>query len=88
MEFNTPHYKNYLEDFKKIAKQYSLNPEKTKVEFYTPQFQAIVTEQVEDQTFKIHINLEEQRIVSIQRLTTNGNGRTEALKDKYRKYMK
>lgn len=88
MEFHVPRYKDYKEDFKELAEQYSLNPEKIIIEFYTPQIQAILTEQVEDQTFKIHINLEENRIVSIQRLSTNGNGRTEALKDKYRKFMK
>jgi hypothetical protein len=88
MEFQAPHYEEYVEDFQKIAKHYSLNPEKIKIEFYTPQCQAILTEQIEDHTFKIHINLEEDRIVSIKHLTANGNGNTDTFKEKYRKFMK
>jgi len=88
MEFHAPHYKKYVDDFQEIAKQYSLNPEKVKIEFYTPQCQAILTEQIEDHTFKIHINLEENRIVSIKHLTGNGNGNTDIFKEKYRKFMK
>lgn len=88
MEFYAPHYKEFSEDFEEIAKQYGLDPEKIKIEFYTPQCQAILTEEVEDQTFKIHINLEEDRIVSIKRLSGNGNGSAETLKEKYRQFMK
>ncbi len=86
MEFQAPHYKNYVDDFQEIAKQYSLNPEKIKIEFYTPQCQAILIEEIENHTFKIHINLEEDRIVSIKDLT--GNGNTDTFKEKYRKFMK
>ncbi len=88
MEFQTPHYQEYVDDFQKIAEHYSLNPEKVKIEFYTPQCQAILTEEIEDHTFKIHINLEEDRIVSIKNLTGNGNGNLETFKEKYRPFMK
>ena len=88
MEFQAPHYKDYVDDFQKIAKHYSLNPEKVKIEFYTPHCQAILTEEIENHTFKIHINLEENRIVSIKHLTGNGNGNTDTFKEKYRKFMK
>ena len=88
MEFHAPHYKKYVEDFQKIAKKYSLNPEKLKIELYTPRCQAILTEQIEDHTFKIHINLEEDRIVSIKHLTGNGNGNPDTFMEKYRKFMK
>jgi len=88
MEFQVPHYADYVDDFQEIAKHYSLNPEKLKIEFYTPQCQAILTEQIEDHTFKIHINLEEDRIVSIKHLTGNGNGNPDTFMEKYRKFMK
>ena len=88
MEFQAPHYKNYIDDFQEIAKHYSLNPEKIKIEFYTPQCQAILIEEIENHTFKIHINLEEDRIVSIKHLTGNGNGNTDTFMEKYRKFMK
>ena len=88
MEFQAPHYKDYVQDFQEIAKHYSLNPEKVKIEFYTPQCQAILTEEIEDHTFKIHINLEENRIVSIKQLAGNGNGKSDTFKEKYRQFMK
>lgn len=88
MEFHIPHYKDYVDDFQEIAEHYSLDPENIKIEFYSPRCQAILTEQIEDYTFKIHINLEEDRIVSIKKLIGNGNGNSETLKDKYRQFMK
>ena len=88
MEFHTPHYKDYIDDFQQIAEHYSLNPDKVKIEFYTPQCQAILTEEIEDHTFKIHINLEEDRIVSIKQLRGNGNGSADTYKEKYRQFMK
>ncbi|MFQ5823473.1 MAG: hypothetical protein ACE5JB_05410 [bacterium] len=88
MELQSPHYKHFTEDFIKIAKQYSLDPNKLKVEFYTPNCQAILIEQVNGHAFKIHINLEENRIISIKRLTKSTNEEADNLKEKYRKYMK
>ena len=88
MEFQSPHYKDYTEDFHRIAQQYSLNPDNLKVEFYTPDCQAILVEKVQNDLFKIHINLEEHRIISIQRLSLNGNGNGDRLKEKYRRFMK
>jgi len=88
MEFQSPHYEEYQNDFQQIAKDFSLDPDHLKVEFYTPNCQAILVEEVADHKFKIHISLEENRIVSIQRLTNGVNGNGERFKQKYRKYMK
>ncbi|MFQ5770639.1 MAG: hypothetical protein ACE5HX_08890 [bacterium] len=88
MEFQSPHYEHFSKDFQKIAKKFSLDPDHLKVEFYTPQTQAIVIEQVDNQSYKIHINLEENRIISFQRLGESHNGNSEFVKDKYRKFMK
>ncbi len=88
MEFQSPHFKIFTEDFHRIAEQFSLDPEKLKVEFYAPRCQAIFVEQVNGHTFKIHINLEENRIISVQMLNGTSNGECDLIKEKYRKYMK
>lgn len=88
MTFNSPHYKDFTKDFKQIAEQYSLDPDNLAIEFYTPQSQAILVENVDDQSYKIHINLEEDRIISVQRITHSGNGNGENIKEKYRRFMK
>jgi len=61
MEFQS-RYQYFTKDFQQIASQFNLNPDKLKVEFYTPQCQAILVEQVDGHAFKIHINLEEKEI--------------------------
>ncbi len=88
MTFNSPHYKDFTKEFKQIAEQYSLDPDNLAIEFYTPQSQAILVENVEDQSYKIHINLEEDRIISVQRIANSGNGNSEDIKEKYRRFMK
>ena len=88
MTFNSPHYKDFTKDFKQIAEQYSLDPDNLAIEFYTPQSQAILVENVEDQSYKIHINLEEDRIISVQRIAHSGNGNSGNIKEKYRRFMK
>ncbi len=88
MTFNSPHYKDFTKEFKQIAEQYSLDPDNLEIEFYTPQSQAILVENVEDQSYKIHINLEEDRIISVQRIANSGNGNSEDIKEKYRRFMK
>ena len=88
MTFNSPHYKDFTKDFKQIAEQYSLDPDNLAIEFYTPQSQAILVENVDDQSYKIHINLEEDRIISVPRITPSGKGNGENIKEKYRRFMK
>lgn len=88
MEYQSQFYEKFLEEISKIAAAYSLNPDNLEVEFYAPGSQAIFIETVENHRFKIHINLQEHRIISYQMMTGTQNGEAESIKDKYRKYMK
>lgn len=88
MEYELPHYKAYNKELLQIAQQFSLDPNKLKIEFFTPHCQAIVVEQVDGHIFKVHINLEENRIVSIKRLSNGIAGNLDYLKEKYRRFMK
>ncbi|TDI86515.1 MAG: hypothetical protein E2O78_02790 [Caldithrix sp.] len=88
MEFPVPQFKKFSQHLIEIAKKFSLNPEKLRIEFYAPNTQAILIERNEDVDFKIHINLQENRIISVQRLSKNGNDTTDRLKEKYRRFMK
>lgn len=88
MEFQSSYYQSFTKDFQQIASQFNLNPDKLTVEFYTPQCQAILVEQIDGHVFKIHINLEENRIISVQMVSEPENGSAEYIKEKYRKYMK
>ncbi len=88
MKFRSPHYKHFTKDFQDIANRFSLDPDNLQVEFYTPRTQAILIEQINDQSYKIHINLEENRIISVKRLGKSNNGNSEFIKEKYRRFMK
>ncbi|MFQ5603355.1 MAG: hypothetical protein ACE5HS_08820 [bacterium] len=88
MEFSVPQYKNYKKDFQQIAKQFSLDPNNLTVEFYTPHTQAIFIEQIKNQSIKIHIDLEDNRIISVKNLSESKNGHSDHIKNKYRKFMK
>ena len=89
MEFQLPYYRKFKKHLTEIADRYRLNPDNLKIEFFTPDCQAILIEQVENQNYKIHINLEENRIISIKRISKNGEATTpEYVREKYRQFMK
>lgn len=87
MEFKLPYYKKFKHTLTNIAYNFSLNPEKLRIEFFSPNSQAIFVECVDNQEYKIHINLQENRIISIQKLSNNG-GYSEYAREKYRQFMK
>ena len=87
MEYKSPHFKRVEKDFKQIAGRFGLNTDGLRVEFYMPGQQAIFIEQIEDEAYKIHINLQEERIISIQRVSGNGKPYSDKIRKKYRQYM-
>jgi len=88
MKFQLPQYKKFRKDFIAIAKRFSLSPQHLTVEFYTPDRQVILTERVEDHDIKIHIDLEQGRIISVQSVSPGLNGNFEGLTRKYREFMR
>jgi len=87
MEFQLPYYKQFKKNLTEIANRFSLNPDNLKIEFFTPNCQAILEEQIGDDKFKIHISLEEDRIISFRRISDSGDY-PEHIRAKYRRYMK
>jgi len=87
MEYKSPHFKRFQNDFMKIAKRFAINTAGLKIEFYMPGQQAIFIEQIEDEAYKVHINLQEDRIISIQRVSGKGKPDSEQIRKKYRQYM-
>jgi hypothetical protein len=88
MEYTSAHFKRFEGELKKIAATYALNMNGLRVEFYMPGHQAIFTERIEDEAYRVHINLEENRIISIQRVSGNGKPDSEQVRKKYRQYMR
>ena len=87
MSFKPTTYKKFTKALVNVANRFGLHPAHLRIEFFTPNCQAILVEQVENQNYKIHITLEENRIVSIQRLNGTG-GYPDHIRQKYREFMK
>jgi hypothetical protein len=72
-----------------VAKQFDFDLNNLEIEFFTPGRQAIFVETVETHRFRIHVNLEENRIISAKQLVTGPAERiNEALFAKYKNFMK
>lgn len=83
MKFSDPSLFFLRDDAVKVAKQYHLNTEKLLVESFVPRNNAIFVENVDGNEFRIHINLQENRIISAKLL----NSKKEFDKANFKKYL-
>ncbi|RME02131.1 MAG: hypothetical protein D6814_00190 [Calditrichaeota bacterium] len=86
MKFADPRLLLFRDDILEIAKAFSLDSENLLVESYIPNNHAILVETVADHKFRIHVNLQEWRIVAAKELGSKQLNR--ALFEKYIEYMK
>ena len=86
MKFSDPRLFLYRDDAMRVARHYHLNPEQLVVETFVPRNNAIFVEKVDGNEFRIHINLQENRIISAKQL--NENSVDKAIFQKYLDYMK
>ncbi len=79
-------YAAHSEEISHIADLFGLNREGLVVEAYIPKQTAIFVETVDDKKFRLHVNLEENRIISVKQL---GVDKAEVAEfDKYMAFMK
>jgi hypothetical protein len=79
----------YETDIAVVAKKYELNLNDLEVESFSPGRLAILVEKRGEKRFKIHINLEENRIIAVKQMTDEaiGNGGDDQFA-KYKSFMK
>jgi hypothetical protein len=58
------------------------------VEFHTPRTQLIVVERVPPWRFRIHINIQEKRIVAVRQIESNAPPTEPEALAKYKAFMK
>jgi hypothetical protein len=79
----------YETDIAAAAEKYNLSLNDLEVESFSPAGLAIFVEKIEGKRFKIHINLQEGRIISVQIMGSESADRNnEALFAKYKSFMK
>ncbi len=71
MKFADPRLMILENEILKVARQFSLDPDHLLVESFVPNGAAILVETVGDHRVRLHINLQESRIVSAKELNTN-----------------
>ncbi|MFQ5632567.1 MAG: hypothetical protein ACE5I1_27685 [bacterium] len=86
MKFSDPRLFIFKDDILKVAEKYRLNTEELLVETFVPRNNAIFVEGVEGNRFRVHINLQENRIVSAKQLNAHQFDKTKFAK--YIDYMK
>ena len=79
----------YETEIAAVAEKYNLNLNDLEVEAFSPTGLAILVEKIEGRRFKIHINLQEDRIISVQQMGAEPADKvSEALFAKYKIFMK
>ncbi|MDZ7363038.1 MAG: hypothetical protein ONB46_20300 [candidate division KSB1 bacterium] len=89
MNYTDYAFGRFATDIAAVAQQYQLDLDGLEVELFTPGRQAIVVEAVGNQRFRIHINLEENRIIAVKQITPAPvKNLGEDPFAKYKKFMK
>jgi hypothetical protein len=79
----------FSSDIEATARKFDLDLENLDVEFFSPGHQAIFVESVGSQRFRIHISLEENRVIAAKQLMGEPDEKSgEDLFAKYKKFMK
>lgn len=88
MNFHDPSLRRFEDEIIQTAKKFGLDMGNLEVEFYSPGTQAIVVERVQRWRFRIHINLEENRIISVRQIENGVAAVQPEVLAKYKVFMK
>lgn len=79
----------YETEIAAVAEKYKLDLNGLEVESFSPTGLAILVEKIADRRFKVHINLQEGRIISVQKMGTEpADKENSELFAKYESFMK
>lgn len=88
MNFRDPGLRRFEDEIEQTANRFKLDRENLEVEFYSPRTQAILVERVECWRFRIHINLEEQRIIAVRQIENGVAAVGPEILARYKTFMK
>jgi len=69
MNYTEYAFGRYQADIAAVAEKYDLNLDDLEVESFSPGRLAILVEKVGERRFKVHLNLEENRIIAVKQMT-------------------
>ena len=89
MTYNEYAFGSFETDIAAVAEHYNLNLDHLDVEFFSPGRQAILVEEVGGHRFRVHLSLEENRIIAVKQLdNAPGESASVDLFAKYKNFMK
>jgi len=80
----------FQEEITRVAESFNLDRDNLEVEFFNPGQQGIFVEKVGNRRFRIHLSLEEGRIVSVKQIEGPGEEASTPIDHfaKYKPFMK
>ncbi len=78
----------FEEDIKQVAQRFNLDLEHLQVEFFSPSRQAILIETIGGREFRIHLSLEEGRIIAVKQTSGPMESGESDVFAKYKTFMK
>lgn len=78
----------YEDDIRKAAERFTLDLAHLEVEFFSPGRQAILIETIGERVFRIHLSLEEGRIIAVKQTAGPVDAGASLVFDKYKTFMK
>ncbi len=78
----------YEEDIRKAAQRFNLDLAHLEVEFFSPGRQAILSETFGERVFRIHVSLEEGRIIAVKQTAGPIEAGESDMFGKYKTFMK
>jgi hypothetical protein len=78
----------FVQDIATVAQRFHLDLEHLQVEIFSPGRQAIFIETLDEHVFRIHLSLEEDRIVAVKQIAGPPVPQESDLFEKYKMFMK
>jgi hypothetical protein len=88
MDYQDQGLRRFEEDIIEIVRFFGLDEGNVEVEFFTPRTQAILVERVESWRFRIHINVQEKRIISVRQIEPGVAAAPPEVLARYKAFMK
>jgi hypothetical protein len=88
MEYRNPGLSRFEDEIDETIRYFGLDRKNLEIESYTPRTQLILIERVEKWRFRIHINIQENRIISVRQIETGAPAVQPETFSRYRAFMK
>jgi len=88
MDYHDPGLRRFEEDITEMVNYFGLDEKNVEVEFYIPRTQVILVERVQRWRFRIHINVQEKRIIAVRQIESDAPAMQPEALSKYKVFMK